>query len=269
MRLLLMFILILTCLAAVGCTNVQHQRPAWASFNPNDWPNRSEKDTPILLDVTGAIAIDVESFNGDVVITGNPNIRQASVQIVKEGVQGYKRTKEAKESLVDISATVEIVGGEMGQVLQVRTSTTNPEPYYQRAHVIMEVPQIDGVSVHTHNGKVYVTNIAGAVDISTDDGEVRVMSNQAMLKPVTIVNRNGDINYRVRGESTGRLDCQTIDGRVFQLVRYGRVKLMEPTDRTTLNATLNDGTNLIRLRTVKGDIRIAVVSNPEQVGEKI
>ena len=102
-----------------------------------------------------------------------------------------------------------------------------------------------------------------------DEGDVRVMSNQAMIRPVTIVNRNGDIDYRVRGESSARFDCETVDGRVYQKVRYGRLKTMSPTDRDSFNGTLNDGDNPVRLRTVNGDIRVAVVYNPEQVGEFI
>ena len=47
------------------------------------------------------------------------------------------------------------------------------------------------------------------------------------------------------------------------------VAVYSDADRESLHATLNDGSNPIRLRSVNGDIRIAVVSNPEQVGEKI
>jgi hypothetical protein len=202
-------------------------------------------------------------------IKANPKLTAATVTIVREAVHGYERSDEAKQSLEDITTSVQIVKADLGQTLQVRTSTTAAEPHFQRTHIRIEAPQIDGVAVHTHNGRVEAIGCSGAADISTDEDEVRVITNQPMLKPVTIVNKNGDINYRVRGESTGRLDCETISGKVVYYVRYGNVRVMQPTDNDTLNATLNNGTNPIRLRTVNGDIKISVVNNPEQVGQFI
>jgi hypothetical protein len=90
-----------------------------------------------------------------------------------------------------------------------------------------------------------------------------------MTRPVIIVNRDGDIDYRIRGESTARFDAETIDGTVSQLINYGAVTILSPLSDTQFNATLNYGTNRVTLRTVDGDIRIAVISNPEQVGEFI
>jgi hypothetical protein len=95
------------------------------------------------------------------------------------------------------------------------------------------------------------------------------MTNFAMTRPVIIANRDGDIDYRIRGESTARFDAETIDGTVSQLINYGKVTILSPLSGTQFNATLNDGTNRVTLRTVDGDIRIAVISNPEQVGEFI
>jgi hypothetical protein len=64
------------------------------------------------------------------------------------------------------------------------------------------------------------------------------------------------------------LDCVARDGNVAYRARQGRLIVSEVTpDR--LRATLNDGENPIRLRTTGGDIRVAVVHNPTEVGEKI
>src|SRR6185295_16310691 len=111
---------------------------------------------------------------------GNPKVSQASVTLMRVGVQGHGRVGEAKESLADISYTAEIVPGELGQKLLVRTSTTNPEPHYQRANLFIELPDVDGVTVRTTNGKVYAQNISGEVDISTTEQDVRVMTNRPL-----------------------------------------------------------------------------------------
>jgi DUF4097 and DUF4098 domain-containing protein YvlB len=265
----LMMVLLVAALGVSGCTGPD--RPAWLSIHPNDWANRGQADDPIVLEVAGPVAIDVQSFNGDIVVTAtaDPKAKQAKVTIVREGTHGFDRAKEAKASLADISYTAEIVPGELGQVLQLRTSTTNIEPHFQRAHVYIELPEVADLRVHTTNGKVWARNITGSVDVSTSEGDVRIMTNQPMLRPVTIVNRNGDIDYRVRAESTGKIDCQTVNGKVTALVKYGTMNIQPPTRTDLLNATLNSGTNPLVMRTVNGDIRIAVVSNPEHVGQMI
>lgn len=252
-----------------GCSAAD--KPAWLSWDPNDWANRGRTDDPILIDVAGPVALDVESFNGDVVVTatGKPDAKQARVTVVREGVHGYARSKEAGASLDDITATAEIVPGELGQVLQVRTSTSNAEPHFQRAHLHIELPGVDGLKVRTSNGRVWARNIAGAVDVSTTEGDVRIMTNQPMLRPVTIVDRNGDIDYRVRAESAGAIDAQTVNGKVTALVKYGEMNIRPPTRNDLFHGTLNGGTNPLVMRTVNGDIRIAIVSNPEQVGQMI
>ena len=255
-------------LFAGGCSGPKH--PAWLSMNPNDWSNRSAADHPVIVDVAGAVAIDVGSFNGDVFIDGNVKLKdQAKVTLVREAVHGLERSKDAKASLADVACAIELVPGELGQTLQVRTSTTNVEPHFLRANLYIEAPDIDGVTVHTGHGRVYVRNIRGPVDIATTEADVRVMTNQPMIKPVTIVNRNGDIDYRVRGGSTGSFDAQTVNGRATTLIRYGEVRTIPPTRDDALRVTLNNGENPIVLRTVNGDIRIAVVDNPEHVGTLI
>lgn len=268
MRLKLINGVLLTCtFALVSCTGPD--RPAWLSWKPNEWANRSSADEAIELDVIGPAAVDVESFNGDVRIEGVPDLTRARIILVREGIHGYGRQLHAAETLGDIAIDARVAPGALGQVLVIRTSTANAEPHLQRAHVHVQVPQLSGVRVRTSNGDVTAKYLQGPVDIETSFGEVRVMSNLAMRDPVTIVNHDGDINYRVRAESSGRFDAQTVNGSVKHIVRYGNLVVQPPTGDDRLIATLNDGTNPITLRTTNGTIRIAVVHNPEHVGDRI
>jgi len=268
MRGLMVMTFALALAFASGCSGPD--KPTWLSINPNQWANRGDADDPIEFAVNGPIAVDVESFSGDVIISANPKLKNhGTVTVVREAMQGYGRTKEAKASLADIHYTAEIVPGALGQSLQVRTSTANAEPHFQRANIYIELPEIDGVIVHTTNGLVHATSISGPVDISTSEHDVRVMTNLAMNKAVNIINRNGDIDYRIRGESQGAFDAQTINGKVSYRVRYGIPNVLPETRNDRLLATLNSGTNPVTLRTVNGDIRIAVIHNPEQIGATI
>ncbi len=263
MRLILLSIVLLACVNLAGCSGPN--RPGWLSINPNNWANRSIVDADVPVDTQGPVQIDVDSFNGDVIVQADPALSMGKVTIVRESVHGYGREKEGSSSLDDITYSVEVVPGDLGQALQIRTHTTNAEPHYQRAHVYIKLPEVEGVKIHTTNGRVWVRNIRGSVDITTSENDVRLMTNQPMSRPVIIINRNGDIDFRVRGESQGKIDAQTVGGDAIGFARYGKLVVQSPSTKDVFKGVLNDGTNPITLRTVNGDINVAVVNNPELV----
>ena len=86
-----------------------------------------------------------------------------------------------------------------------------------------------------------------------------------MTEPVQIINNAGSIEYRVRRESTAAFDCQALRGRVTQNAQYGEVVVHDGTSFDTLRSTLNGGTNPVLLRAADGDIRVAVMDDPENV----
>ena len=227
---------------------------------------RSQMVEPILLSAEGPIAVNVVSFNGDVTVTADPNLPWATIRMKRQATHGFRRHAEAKESLANIQYSARIVPGERGPVLEVRTWTTDKEPWFQRAHVDIQVPTVDGLTIRTSNGTVEAWNIRGTVDITSSGGDVQVMTTLLMVQPVTINNTNGDIDYRVRIGSTARFDCHAENGSVDGRIRHGRFIIHNGTNDHTLLATLNGGTNPVRLTTVNGDIRIAVVKAPTDVG---
>lgn len=213
------------------------------------------------------VEVDVESVNGDVIIVADPRYKNTRVTMLPQAVNGYERGDEAKAAVTRVTAQVDKVPGDLGPRIEVRTSTTDPEPYYIRAHVTIEAPSIEGVRVRTSRGNVMLKNVAGAIDVSTTGGNVRLMTPQPLVKPVTIVNKDGDIDYRVRGESTGYFDMATVGGIIKLRCRYGRWIAVDPGNtQDRMVASLNGGENPVVLRTVDGDIRVAVVSNPMEVG---
>jgi hypothetical protein len=253
-------------LAAAGCSS--HERPAWVSLDPADWAHRSISDAPVMIDVAGPVAVDVQSFNGDVTLLASDEYAHGEVMIKRVGVHGGKRQEEAKLSLEQIEYSAALEQDPTGPVLRVRTWTGHAEPHFQRAHVTIHLPAVHGVSIHTTRGNVTAVDVQGPVDVSTTEGDVRVMSNWALTEDVRIVNREGDIDYRVRGESTGDFDLETVNGRVMQKAVYGRM-FVRPMGKEKLRAILNGGENPIVLRTTEGDIRVAVVHDPTDVGAVI
>jgi hypothetical protein len=230
---------------------------------------RKEREEPRLFAVAGPIGIDIESFGGDVIIDVDEEYEHLELVVTRRAIHGYGRRDEADASLEQISYTAEFVPGELGQVLQIRATTTHAEPYFQRLEIRIKAPEIEGVKVHTRNGDVHARRIRGAVDIATDDGDVRVMTPYPMHERVNIVNNAGDIDFRIRGESAGTIDGESTRGSVLARVERGTFIVHPSTSFNRLRGTLNDGENEFSFRTIDGDVRIAVVKAPTKVGRMI
>ncbi|MHC4947895.1 MAG: DUF4097 family beta strand repeat-containing protein [Planctomycetota bacterium] len=226
-------------------------------------------DEPLVLGAAGPVSVDVDSFRGDVTITVDPDAAGATVRVIRAASHGAQRGGEARASLGEIAWDARIVPGDLGPVIEVHASTIHPEPHFQRADVFITAPDVDGVRIRTRDGDVTATDIRGEVDIVTTYGNVRLMTTRPMTRAVSITSTEGDIDFRVRAESAGLLDCDAIGGNVTHRCRFGEIIVQAGTDHDTLLADFNGGENLIRLRTVDGDIRIAVVSDPLAVGQII
>jgi hypothetical protein len=229
----------------------------------------TQGDDPYSLQVVGPVEIDVESFGGDVFITVDERERAATVRMVRRAVHGAGRFQEARAALEDINLSARVVPGDLGPKLEVRTSTTHPEQHFLLAHLHIVVPEAEGVRVRTSNGRVHARGIQGPIDIVTSDGEVRVITSRPMNYPVSIVAERSTIEYRVRGESSGLIDAETIGGRISHHIRHGRLTIDRGTKSDRLFARFNHGDNPITLRTTWGNIHIAAVGDPDRVGSLI
>lgn len=226
-------------------------------------------EDPEYFTIIGPVAVDVQSFNGDVIITTDEFSDTGSVQVLRTSVHGFGRMKEGEASLPQIRYSAQLIPGESGPKFQVRTHTDHQEPHFQRAHLYITVPETSSVYVRTTNGDVHATGITGPVDIRTTSGDVSVVTNKPMLHAVTLGTDRGDVDYRVRAESTGLIDAETIRGRVINRIRYGQVIIHPATSERRLSAQLNQGQNPVVLRAIDGHIRVVVTHHPEDVGSLI
>lgn len=229
--------------------------------------HRNAKVQTLRFEQGGVTGLDIESFGGNVEVVSDPRATAVVVTIRREGSHGFLRGSDSAASLERITATAEMEPGDLGPILAIRTWTTDPEPWFQSAHIRIEGPDIDGVRIHTGRGNVVAKNVGGAIDIESGGGSVRVMSERPMRDRVVVVTREGSIDYRVGPESTGFFDAETVGGAVLMRnVIGGWVMHPAQARRDHLYGTLNAGENRVLLRTVDGDIRIAVVRDPTAVG---
>jgi hypothetical protein len=227
---------------------------------------RAAWDDPASFQATVPIEIDVESFAGNVIINVTDRYPEVSVRVRRAAVHGFLRQREANQSLNFVNYTAKMEHGDTGPRLVVRTLTTHPEPHFQRAHVFIDVPSAENITVRTSRGNVSLRGVSGEISVETTHGDVRLVTNRALTRPVTILNQRGDIDFRVRGESQGSFDLQAIRGQVSRRINYGKL-LTEPGSRHDFfRGRWNDGDNPVTMRTIDGNIRVSVVHNPEQVG---
>ncbi len=222
-------------------------------------------DDPITLDFAGPAALDVESFAGDVSVTADPTLDHATVQLTREGRQGFDRMGESWDTIEQISLDVDVVTGDIGPTLQIRTATEHPEPHLQRAHLDIRMPEVDGVFIRTSRGRVHLEDVQGTVDIANRFGDVRVLTNHAMTRSVRIDVEQGDIVYHTRGNSEGAVECRADNGRIHHRVSLGRFDIQRPTREYQLFGRLNEGDNPVELTTVDGDIYFGTFEHPTRV----
>jgi len=237
----------------------------------------SQDSETFTVPTIGQQNVVINLFAGDVTVsaTASPpgtGTEQglATVKVTRRGMHGPSRKGDSTASLPEITATVGSEWREGNSTIVVSATTTHPEPWLQAADVDITLPMLGSVVVRTARGHVYVTNNARGVDIETSKGDVRVVTQFPMRDPTTILNRDGDIDWRVSGRSAGMYDLESVGGLVFARCPVGKWLCTDPsnTDRR-LVAYLNDGKARVIMRNVDGDIRVAVLDNPADIGTYI
>lgn len=263
------------------CAGCSRPRPGLERAVTAPWRTtfggESQDSETFTVPVVGQQNVVVDIFAGDVTVsaTASPpgtGAEQglATVTVTRRGMHGPSRKDESTASLPEITATVGSEWRDGNSTLTVSATSTHAEPWLQCADVDIALPMLGSVIVRTSRGHVYVTNNAHGVDIETSKGDVRVITQFPIREPSTILNRDGDIDWRVPGRSAGIYDLESVGGLVFARCPVGKWLCTDPsnTDRRLL-AHLNDGTARVIMRNVDGDIRVAVLSNPADVGTYI
>ncbi|MFM7133069.1 MAG: hypothetical protein ACKO0W_01995 [Planctomycetota bacterium] len=228
-------------------------------------------EEPLELRTTGPLAVDIDNFSGSVTVRADRDVDRTVVEVRRIASHGLGRWIESVEALDDASWTASLSDREGGgEMLTILTDTPNPERHFHSLEILVVTPALDAVKIRNKRGHVTVVENQGPVDIETTRGDVRMMTPWPMTGPMTIVTNEGAIDYRVRGESKGVFDCESIGGEVRQRCEFGKWRALDPeNDHDRFLAVLNEGTNPVVLRTTVGNIRVAVVPDPVRVGSMI
>ena len=220
------------------------------------------------LDLEGPVAVQVNSFAGDVTVR-SIDLRAGArphVAVTRESSHGIRRYDKAREAMDSISWSARIDRGAQGPVLVVDVVSTAPSAMGVRADVVVEVPIVDGLSVHTTKGDIEVEDVSGPVELITTDGSVELLSDLALRGPLKILTSEGDVNVRLQAGTSGQLDFMAKDGRVGLYVRAGQMRVKPGTSNDSCRGQLGDSTEPFVVRTTHGVIRFTVKHNPKPHG---
>ncbi len=212
------------------------------------------------VETVGPIAVEVDSFAGDVSVIVDESLQDATIDVVQR-IEAY----EENDLLVKrVDWTTQVNQTATGEVLTVRVSCDDNPLQTIFADTVITAPSIDNVTVRTHKGNVHVFGSSGTLDIHTSDGDVLVATPLVMNERVLIENVRGDIRYRIREESSGQIDLTAISGTATFNMRFGEGAILPGSTGERLKATFNNGQNDVVMRTVEGDITVDVVKRPIQ-----
>lgn len=225
-------------------------------------------DPLVLIDTVGPIDLQVDSFGGSVRIEAVDGMEGTTIEPVRRAFLGHLRRDEAEVSLDKIDYRIELQPGALDrEVLVISTSTEHPEPHFQGVDFFIRTGELGRVDVKTRRGHVWVKNNRHGVDLDTTYGDIRVVTDFPMNEPVTLVCKDGSIDYRVAPGSTGLYDLRTVGGEVWQRFTDARViALGVENGPSVFYGEVGDGENPVVARTTYGDIRVSVVEKPTDVG---
>jgi hypothetical protein len=215
-------------------------------------------DWQLVLNTSGPVAVDVESFSGDITIEADQSCVDTTVTFQRSSL----RESEQDDLYRLISYTAQTQPTEIGQKVVVKAIATENELDLLRVDIAITTNSVEDVHLRTRNGDVTMLGVGGALDVRTADGDIHVATNEPMTNSVLLENHRGNIVFRISKESAGTIEIATIGGRAGFDANLGKTTILPNSKIGLLNATLNDGQNEIILRTVDGDAVVEVVENP-------
>ena len=216
----------------------------------------------------GLVNVSVRNLQGDVRIRGQRREAEGPTTVRLRPVTISQSTAAVANQLEGLKWDAQMKPQPDGsRLLEVTLSTPDPKAWMVRCEIEIDTPRLGSVQVATDHGRVLVDDNRGGVRVNTTFGDVRMRTPWPVLQPCRIDVKDGDVEWIVRGESSGAFDCETIGGKINVYARYGRWLATDPrNDHDSLVATLNAGKNPVVVRAQDGDISIVIVEDPHDTG---
>jgi DUF4097 and DUF4098 domain-containing protein YvlB len=228
--------------------------------------------------------IAAKTTNGTIKVTGGEQSRV----MVKAQIIVRAGTKEAAE---EFAAQVQVYAHHEGQ--QLRIYKEHPKPPFGitvAVHYQIKCPKTVDLKLHSANGKIRVEDVEGTIETKTHNGEVIlqdvsgevqartangkieasivamtetidlttsngsiVVAIDSGVAPVKATTSNGSIDVTLPSEFTGRVEAQTVNGRIQSELTTTKVQRT----RNRLAAQIGEAAEpWVRLRTINGRVHL-------------
>lgn len=218
---------------------------AGCSFSSSNWV-RAQKTTNLNTDHIAGSALEVRTHNGRVEVVAAPE--RTDVSIVATLYARGNTIQEAEQRLA--ATTLQVSRNDDGTLV---IQPVFPEPHYggDGASIMIEVPDVNGVTIDTSNGSVHTYGLAGILTVDTSNGSVEVINHDGAANLDT---SNGSITVN---DHVGSLHLDTSNGSVRIHNVNGPVRA--DTSNGSIEVTLHDEQHgPLNLDTSNGSITVRV-----------
>jgi len=219
--------------------------------------------------------VEVENWRGPVTVVANRRAAGATVrawtrkdkEAAREAGVPAPKTAELR-GLVSVKAVSGFEGGK--PVLRVTSRPTDRPTPGAYTQLEVEVPAVQGITVRTAGGDVFVDGVSGPVTVENgtgprDGGDVQVRTGAAMTDPVSLSTTGGHVLYQVGPGSTGRFDLLSEKGVAEFTSLLGSVNGVRY-ERDRWRGVLDGGENAVVLHSARGDVVARVMQNAGTYG---
>lgn len=225
-------------------------------------------DHRVWVDMTGAparadrpMAVDIDNRNGSVTLVVDPTLKKPYIEaaVIQPGKTTFAVPPNAKVRSW-YTADLKVRGGKpILRVASVRDAATQEAT---QIHLKVFTPSADGVRIRNSGGTVEVRNATGDFVIENGPvtgvgGDIRVLSTQRLAGNCDFATTKGDIELNISPNSAGRFEVTSVKGAAEFATRGASVLDVHQT-ASSWTGTLNQGTNLVRVRTAEGRAQVNV-----------
>jgi hypothetical protein len=257
---------VLFCLLLVNCDD------HWTSpLSPADKSYVEHLERAVELD--GVASLDARTVNGYVEVNGAA--RTSGLVRIRKEIRAHS-VGEARRFASKVQILVERDGSE------IRVYSEYPEPP-QHIQVSVsfniESSRTANLTLRSVNGGIRILGVAAEVDAETINGSITAKIDELRGRgrfatsngrtdvlvsegtaPLAIDSTNGSVVVRLHTGFSGRLDAQTVNGRVRAACRITRT--YGPGPNRIVGVLGQGGTTPVILRTVNGNIDLTTVGRP-------
>jgi len=226
---------------------------------------RASKELALQIKHMPGTPLEVDSRNGSVEVIADTTVDEVSVKVVLT-CSGGSQT-EADQRLADSRLTAE--RGISGKLVIKPIFSEKPRGG-DGAKITVRLPDADGVTVQTSNGKVSVSGLSGEALVDTSNGRVTVLDHRGKVHVYTsngAVQITGVVGPVRANTSNGSVEIHDVVGKTIIYTTNGNISFSlangidAPIQLDTSNGNINAEvssvfTGTVRLNTSNGRVRI-------------